>query len=482
LLVSPLIGWTQDQLFDVAHARPGSLWNAVPAGATRDVLLSLLSAADNITPYVFLEQVLSGAMQGRHKLLTRLGDEARDPVNELLNAALQMAREGVVSLQQFIDAFDRNEGDIVRDPGAAGDAVRVMTVHGAKGLQAPIVIIADACTDPEKALDRDFNWAIEGIAERLPLFRPRTAERLLVESLEDAAVRAEVKAREEHWRLLYVAMTRAEERLIIAGSLTPSAAKRGVPEQSWHAVIERAMRGLGADALPGGELRFGDAEQMRVKPVAVSVTTIARPDWLDRDAPQEARPPRPLAPSAIGQDDTPQPPPGAAMVTAAERGRLLHALFERLPALLPEQRRGAGLQWLANTGGDPGLIDTALAVIDNPDFAPLFTPDALAEAPIAGVVDGIVIAGTVDRMVITEDAVDIVDFKTGRRVPISLDAIPVAHLRQMAAYAAVVQGIFPDRAVRASLLYSEGPVLHRLTPELLATHKPGFAAQQDKLL
>ena len=482
LLVSPLIGWTQDQLFEVAHGRKGSLWNAMPGGDARDALLSLLSAADNITPYVFLEQLLSGPLQGRRKLLTRLGDEARDPVNEMLNSALQMEREGVVSLQQFIDAFDRNEADIVRDPGAAGDAVRVMTVHGAKGLQAPVVIIADACADPDRALDRDFTWAIEDVADALPLFRPRTAERLLVGSLEASAARAEAKARAEHWRLLYVAMTRAEERLVIAGALSPSAAKRGVPEQSWHAAVERAMRGMGAEQLPGGALQFGDAEHYGAKAVAAAAVPVARPDWLDRAAPQEARPPRPLAPSSAGQDDTPQPPPGPAMAVAAERGRLLHALFERLPALPVDQRRAAGLQWLASVGGDPALVNHALAVIDNPDFAVLFGPDALAEAPVAGVVDGIVIAGTVDRMAVTADMVEIVDFKTGRRVPDGLDGIPVAHLRQMAAYAAVVQGIFPDRTVRASLLYSEGPVLHRLPDALLVAHKPGFAGQQDKLL
>jgi ATP-dependent helicase/nuclease subunit A len=482
LLVSPLIGWTQDQLLAVAHGRPGRLWNAVPAGETRDALLSLLSAADNITPYVFLEQLLSGPMQGRKKLLTRLGDEARDPVNEVLYAAQQMEREGVVSLQQFIDAFDRNEADIVRDAGAAGNAVRVMTVHGAKGLQAPIVIIADACTDPDKALDRDFTWAIEDVADALPLFRPRTAERMLAESLEDAAARAEAKARAEHCRLLYVAMTRAEERLVIAGALSLSAAKRGVPEQSWHAAIERAMRGMGAEQLPDGALQFGDAEHFGSKATTPAAVPTQRPDWLDRVAPLEARPSRPLAPSAVGQDDTPQPPPGPAMAAAAERGRVLHALFERLPALPVDQRRVAGLQWLASVGGDPALIDHALEVIDNPDFAVLFGPEALAEAPVAGVVEGIVIAGTVDRMAVTADMVEIVDFKTGRRVPDGLDAIPVAHLRQMAAYAAVVQGVFPDRTVHASLLYSEGPLLHRLPPELLAAHKPGFAGQQDKLL
>ncbi len=493
LLVSPLIGWTQDDLFHVAHGRAGVLWDAVAAGETRDTLREMLRAADNITPYAFLENLLSGALQGRRKLIARLGEEARDPVDELLNAALQFEREGTSSLQQFLDWFDRGETDVVRDAGAAGDAVRVMTVHGAKGLQAPLVILADACADPDTSLERNFRWTIEGVVDSLPLFRPRKAEGALVSSLQMSMAAADDKARKEHWRLLYVAMTRAEERLVIAGSLGPRA-KGVVPGDSWHAAVERAMVRLEStkteDAHWGDVLRYGQRASASSAPVrqthdvsrrgAEDAETI-RPDWLDRQAPQEARPPRPLAPSSIGQDDVADPPPGDVMAAAAVRGRLLHALFERLPPLDPALRRDAGARWLAAEGAVPGLVDVALGVIDDPQFAGIFAPDALAEAPVAGVIDGRVIAGTVDRLVIGDAAVEIVDFKTGRRVPSSIDDIPVQHVRQMAAYAAVVAGIFPDKAVHASLLYSEGPVLHRLPPELLAAHKPGFADAQDNL-
>ena len=490
LLASPLIGWSQDDLFAVAHGRVGALWDAVPAASARDALGDMLSAADNITPYAFLENLLSGALQGRRKLLARLGEEVRDPIDELLNAALQFEREGVASLQQFLDWFDRGETDIVRDSGAAGDAVRVMTVHGAKGLQAPLVILADACADPDKALDRNFKWTIDGVVDSLPLFRPRGAERALVASLQASMDEADDKAKREHWRLLYVAMTRAEERLVIAGSLG-SRAQGVVPGESWHAAVERAMVRLDSakidDANWGGMLRYGQAASAFSVPLrrgieAAENSRFTLPEWLSKAAPQEARPPRPLAPSSIGQEDVASPPPSAAMVAAAKRGRLLHALFERLPALIPEQRRAAGAQWLASEGADAGLVDVALKVIDNPQFSGIFVSDALAEAPLAGVVDGVVIAGTVDRLSVSETMVEIVDFKTGRRVPEDASAIPVAHLRQMAAYVAVLEGIFPGRGIKAALLYSEGPKLHYLTPELLELHKPGFATEQDNLL
>ena len=490
LLVSPLIGWTQEDLFAIARARSGSLWDAVPPGEARDALLNMLRAADNITPYAFLENLLSGSLKGRRKLLRRLGEEARDPIDELLNAALNYEREGIASLQQFLDWFDRGDSEIVRDADAAGDAVRVMTVHGAKGLQAPLVILADACAEPDRALERNFRWTIEGVVDDLPLFRPRTAERALVASLQTSLELADDKARKEHWRLLYVAMTRAEERLVIAGSLGPRE-KGVVPDNSWHAEVERAMMRLNSAKIEsaewGGMLRHGNADQVpasatqRADRREGTAEAFARPDWIDRPAPQEARPPRPLAPSAIGRDDVAQPPPSAEMAAGAERGRMLHALFERLPTISSEKRRKSGENWTKAAGSDASLVDTALRIIEAPEFADIFAADALAEAPIAGVFNGLVIAGTVDRMALSDGFVDIVDFKTGRRVPQTIDAIPIEHVRQMAAYAAVLSGIFTDRIVRASLLYSEGPVLHRLPAALLDAHKPGLDALQDKL-
>ena len=493
LLVSPLLGWTQGDLFVIAHGRSGRLWDNVPAGDARDALNNMLNAADNITPFAFLEDLLSGALQGRKKLLARLGNEARDPIDELLNAALQFEREGIASLQQFLDWFDRGETEVVRDSGSAGDAVRVMTVHGAKGLQAPLVILADACANPEQALERNFKWKIDDIIDALPIPRPRGAERALVASLQTSMDDAEDKARKEHWRLLYVAMTRAEERLVIAGSLGPRAGGV-VPAASWHSAVERAMTRIGAirsDIAPWGTVtRYGNATSAPVTDGSIGNVVSAsserhsqaQPEWINRPAPQEARPPRPLAPSSIGQDDVAYPPPTAAMAIAAERGRLLHALFERLPGLPPAQRRAAGRQWLVAEGGDVSLVDVALSVIENRQFGEIFTPEALAEAPVAGVIDGIVIAGTVDRLCVGDTCVDIVDFKTGRRVPASIDDVPVQHLRQMAAYAAVLQAIFPAHEIRAALLYTEGPTLHRLLPDVLAAHKPSFAAAQHNLV
>lgn len=488
LLVSPLMGWTQDELLAGAHTRKGGLWRHLRATQPAErlgPLEELLRRADFTTPYRFLEEMLSGPMQGRRKLLLRLGEEARDPIEELLNAALNFEKVATPSLQRFLDWFDRGDVEIVRDSAQPQGAVRVMTAHGAKGLQAPLVILADATVDPGNS-PRDFLlWEPEGHeGGKFPIFRPRAAER--GGALDDVIAEADRKELQEHWRLFYVAATRAEERLVIAGALSPRA-KGEPPPSSWYAASARAFEALGAE----GEFR-GKVPQLPVKlkerTEAGGDENAAIPAWIAQPAPVEARPPRPLAPSSLGEDLVADPPPDPAMRAAAERGRLLHALFERLPSVAADRRGEVAERWLAGSAGvsDAGervaLVRAALAVTEDARFADLFGPNALAEAPIAAVVEGgLVVSGTVDRLVVTPDRVRVVDFKTGRRAPASIGDIPAYHLRQMAAYAAALAVIFPERGVEAALLYTAGPVLHVLPPEMLAAHKPGFSSPEQSL-
>ncbi|AQR72625.1 double-strand break repair helicase AddA [Sphingomonas sp. LM7] len=491
LLVSPLIGWSQDELMAAAlRPKSASLWSHLRDTAKDRIgpLEALLNRADFTTPYRFLEEILSGALDGRRKLLLRLGEEARDPIEELLNAALNFENVATPSLQRFLDWFDRGDVEIVRDAAQPAGSVRVMTAHGAKGLQAPLVILADATVDPTRS-PRDFLlWAPEDHdAAPFPIFRPRAAER--GGPLDVVLEMADRRELQEHWRLFYVAATRAEERLVIAGALGPQA--KGVPpEASWYAACARALDALG---VPEGEAR----EFRGITPAApVAVSTEkgekpaehpALPGWIKLPAPAEARPPRPLAPSSLGEDLAADPPPTPAMRLAAERGRLLHALFERLPALAPDVRAPAAERWLAGPGGVEDMAAraeiaaAALAVIEDLRFADLFAPDALAEAPIAAVVEGLVVSGTVDRLVVRDDVVRVVDFKTARRASATLDAMPPYHVRQMAAYAAALAVIFPGRRIEAALLYTAGPTLHVLPPELLAARKADLLATEQSL-
>lgn len=485
LLVSPLIGWTQDDLMQAAPREAGSLWRHL--GRTQPAerlapLLAMLGRADIATPYQFLEELLSGPLDGRRKLIRRLGTEARDPIEELLNAALTFEGTTTPSLQRFLDWFDRGDVEIVRDPSAPLDAVRVMTAHGAKGLQAPLVILADATADPTAAPRSILKWSPEPGDAPIPVFRPRGSER--GGPLDDVTSTAEQRELQEHWRLFYVAATRAEERLVIAGALGPKA--KGVPPvSSWYAAADRAFTELGLPPGEGERTFVGRVVQPPVasKPDRVTVPddSAALPDWARRPAPQEARPPRPLSPSALGEDAVSDPPPTPAMRVAAERGRLIHALLERLPGVAPDTRADIADRWLAQAAGVEDaearaeIVASVIAVLADARFAELFGPDTLAEAPIAATLaDGIVVSGTVDRLLIEPTRVRVIDFKTGRRAPRDLSDLPDYHVRQMSAYAAALAMIFPGRTIEAALLYTAGPRMLDLPADLLAAHKPHY--------
>lgn len=496
LLVSPLIGWTQDELYVRTHKRGrAALWEHLRAtaddmpAATMAALRHLLGMADFTTPFRFLESVLSGPIDGRRRLYARLGREARDPIDELLNQALAFEQRETVSLLGFVTQIEGSAADIKRQTEARSDVVRVMTVHGSKGLQAPIVILADA-TDDAGIGHRPFSVDVAGW-EKLPVFALPADERH--GKLADAYAAAAKAASEEHWRLFYVAMTRAEEVLVVAG--VTKKPDRTVSETSWHAAAESVLAGMGSeweDAGPlWGQRRVHRANAgkwaKRASAAKIAAPPLVVPDWALRPAPEEARPPRPLAPSALGEDDVAVPPQGVARVAAVERGLLLHALFERLPPVAPEKRRTAALRWLVPQA--PGLtesaraamVDEVLTILDDPDHAALFGPGSLAEVPLSAVVDGAVIAGIVDRLLVTESGVTVIDYKTGRRVPDDAAAVAPAYLRQMAAYRDALGVIFPGRRVEAALLYTAAPRLIRLGDALLDAHKPGLAATKANL-
>lgn len=482
LLVSPLIGWDQDQLRLLAYGRKSSLWRELRQRSAEfadvhQALSELLRIADFTTPSVFLETILSGPMQGRRKLYSRLGMAARDPIDELLNSAIEFERTETASLDRFLAWFSRGSVEVQRDPGRPGNEVRVMTVHGAKGLEAPVVILADATADPARLGRTPITLEFDvGQAAGAPLLRPKKDERTA--PFEERIALEERRDLEEHWRLLYVALTRAADRLIVTG-VAPKPKKDGSearPPECWHVAVERALTAIGAEPLDHGNwgtgLVYGTAPAARAKgrgqkarPAAIEV-----PEWALRQAPPEARPPRPLAPSAIAADDEAAPPPSDAMRAAALRGTWIHQLLERLPAVAPKERAAAADRWLEHSAGvadAPGrheIVEQVCAILSDSRFSDLFGAGSLAEAPLAATLpDGRVIAGTMDRLLVEAERISVIDYKTGRVPPSDAD-VPASHRAQMKAYVEALQVIFPGRRVSASLLYTAGPKLIDATP------------------
>jgi ATP-dependent helicase/nuclease subunit A len=494
LLVSPLVGWTQEQLlafgYRKSHVR---LWEHLrqhegpDTFATMEQLRGLLARADYDPPHVLLHWLLVGPWAGRRRLVARLGREANDPIDELLNAAMAYASGNTPSLVGFLQWFDAGEGELKREAGKNEGLVRVMTVHGAKGLQAPIVILADAADDPDKSPPRglELSETIMGDRRAVPLPSLRKEEKAApVREAEEEVAKEE---REEHWRLLYVAMTRAEEALFIVGALRKKQAE--VLPESWYAMLEPLF---GADewmpdALWDGRKQLGALSPVPDAEVRQAEPATDLPDVLTMPIGPEPRPPRPLAPSSLGEDGAPDPPvrPGPGAVLAAQRGTLLHKLFERLPQTASDAESHVGAMiWLArnapalSVAEHEEIVATALSVLADPQWADVFGPASLAEVPLAALVEGRMIVGTIDRLVIGLEVIRIVDFKTARRPPRSLAEIPAAYVRQMAAYVQAMAVIHPGRRVEAALLYTQTPELFVLPPELLAAQKLGLGVAQ----
>lgn len=398
---------------------------------------------------------------------------ARDAVDELMNSALEFERQETASLERFLAWFSHGTVDVQRDPGQPVNEVRVMTVHGAKGLEAPVVILADATADPARLGRTPLTVDIEvERAGSAPLLRPKKDERC--PPFEEVISAEEQRDLEEHMRLLYVALTRAADRLIVSGVM-PKAKNDGSdprPANSWHVIVERAMAPIAAAGEDHVALRYGSGGSARSKRVRekIELPPLAIPAWATAPAPLEARPPRPLAPSAIATDDEIAPPPSEAMRATALRGTWIHALLERLPAVEASARARAADRWLERSAGvgdaavRAEIVEQVCGILSDPRFASLFGPGSLGEAPLAATLpDGRVIAGTVDRLRVEADEVSVIDFKTGR-VPASDADIPNSHRAQMAAYAEALQVIFPGRRVSASLLYTAGPKLIELMP------------------
>jgi ATP-dependent helicase/nuclease subunit A len=494
LLKSPLFDWDDDLLYALAQPRKGNLWSSLRDRAAErpefaraaEELSVLLAQADFVPPYELYAQVL-GARGGRRAMLRRLGPDAADPLDEFLAAALSYERIHGPSLQGFLAWLGAGESEVKRDLDQRGrDEVRIMTVHGAKGLQAPIVILPDTLQMPKK-LSRIL-WSADG----LPLWAGRDGTAPVYAAAKQAA---ESRRDQEYRRLLYVALTRAEDRLYVCGWET----QRKPPAGNWYALVKAGLETCaGAQEI---ELSFGGTEGWsgpgrrlesqqtaaleEAKSVAVAARTdVAEPKWLRQLPKPEASPPRPLAPSRPAMPDPPARSPLSDQgADRFQRGRLVHRLLQSLPDLASEVRAVAGRRYLAQPlhGLQPdaqaAILAETLGVLDRPDFAALFGPQSRAEVPVVAVLGERAISGQIDRLAVLPDRVLIVDYKTLRPPPADADSVPPAYLAQLAAYRAAVAAIYPGRPVEAAILWTDGPILMPIPAELLDLSRVGGASR-----
>jgi len=350
--------------------------------------------------------------------------------------------------------------------------VRVMTVHGAKGLEAPVVILADTMTPPA--------------GPRPPRLLKLAGGALIWAGRKDddvasvAAARAAAlgEAEDEYRRLLYVAMTRAAERLIICGA----DGIRARPKGCWYDLIRGALDPFLVEEQDNGGkvLRYRkDAAEpllpLRAGAVADAQAAVAHamPSWLREPAPAQAPRPAPLSPSAAFDeaiDRLAQPETTATdRQRALARGRVVHRLLQSLPDIPAERRSDAARRYLGKFEADfsaeqrADILRQVSAILDDENFAELFAPGSRAEVPIVGRLsradaDPILVSGQVDRLVVIGDAVLIADYKSDRSVPAKLDEVE-PYVAQLALYRGVLAQLYLDKTVRAALVFTEGPRL-----------------------
>ena len=440
------------------------------------VLDDVLSKTDWMRPYELIDRILT-RHKGRENLLDRLGEEAEDGIDELLSQAMRYEQTEAPTLTGFLNWFASGAVELKREMDAASGQIRVMTVHGAKGLEAPIVILPD--TVATRYRDRD-----EVVFLRKGLMGWKTSAPEQNKAEQYAIATKRELALQEKLRLLYVAMTRAETWLIVcgAGKLEKEDAL------NWYRLVEKGMGTAGAISTDNGlVLQNAIWEDAYQEPdTDAGAAQVEMPAWIDTPAPAAARQ-KTLSPSDLGgakalpseTDD------GMDEVAAMRRGSLIHLLLEHLPNKPQADWAKLAKTLIQNHDSQSdtteinAILDIVTHVLNTDALKPVFDTSALAEVTITGEIpelDGKRIYGTIDRLIVTDTTVLAVDFKSNQRVPDSPDQVPLGLLRQMGAYLSGLRPIYPDHTIEVAILWTQSQQLMRLPHDIVIEALKGSTA------
>ncbi len=483
-LKSPLAGFSEDALFDIACNRKGSLWHALrQSGAHQETvrwLENVIAQGRRHAPFAFFAEILQRPCPADRDgtalraLKRRLGNDCADPVEELLNAALQHEKSQPPALQQFVRDIESSDQEIKREMEEGDGQVRIMTVHGSKGLQAPIVILPDTVKSGSSAKLPRILWPDKTGLE-LPLWCARKEDE--PETYRQAKETLAGKADDEYRRLLYVAMTRAEDRLYVSGC----AQSENIDEASWYALVRQGFSNCaesrnysppetGDDGSPARLRKISSLQTREADRADKSATDktedVDLPGWIHKAAPEEPDPPRPLTPSRPSAPDPVSSPLDEEGQFRFLRGNVTHSLLQFLPDLPQEAREDAARLYVEKSGAglperiQANIVTETLSILDDPRFSDLFGPGSRAEVPVTGLLSGNkIVSGQIDRLVVREDEVLIVDYKTNRPAPMEANAIPEMYMDQMRSYRDILLQVYPRKNVRCFLLWTESALM-----------------------
>jgi len=504
-LKSPLFGLTDKDLFEIAWQRKGSLRTALSEraaadGRLRDALWRLEQCERRFaheTPFAFYAWLLGGD-GGRARILHRLGHEANDALDEFLELALNYERKAPASLQGFMAWLRTADLEVKRDMEISRDEVRVMTVHGAKGLEASVVFLVDTTTSPSDTTRLKLINLSQGNADPhapgVVVWAGRKAEDPPPVVTARAAMIGDTE--DEYRRLLYVAMTRAADRLIVGGCLPGN--MRSVRPLSWYDLITKGLEGSALqlqeiETAAGRVKRYTRPEETApsAAPAAApaAATPLVLPNWLLTPAQPEFSAESFVRPSDPAGDDSRKVRTAESLeqrARALQHGTLVHRLLQSLPDVAAARRPEAALAYLCRNAGGwseadrQALAERTLALIADSRFADVFAPGSRAEVSIVGRVERkggrpALVSGQIDRLVVTENEVLIVDFKTNHAPPTDPAEAPRAYVRQLALYREVLAKLYPQLPVRAALLWTE-------TAELMEISAPALEAELASII
>jgi ATP-dependent helicase/nuclease subunit A len=495
-LKSPLFGLNDDDLFKLAWDRKGPLREALARHAATDHRLASVHRRleqcerrlAGLTPFSFYAWLLGGD-GGRARILRRLGHEANDALDEFLELALAYERKAPASLQGFVAWLRAADTEVKRDMEISRDEVRVMTVHGAKGLEASVVFLVDTTTSPSDTQRLRLihlpqgNGAPHGPG--VVVWAGRKAEDpARVADARDAMLS---ETEDEYRRLLYVAMTRAADRLIVGGCMPGN--MKNVRKSCWYDLICKGLDNSGLELqdfeTPNGRVRRyfrpGDIDASSAPAASSAPGPIKLPSWVQTPAPAEMAADSLLRPSDPAHDNSRRVRSGESLTLRAraiQRGNLVHRLLQSLPDVRSERRGEAALSYLARNADDwteeerKALAQRVVGLIADPRFAPVFAPGSRAEVSIVGRLErpgqaAALVSGQIDRLVVTPQEVLIVDFKTNHAPPKTPAEASRGYVRQLALYRAVLRKLYPQLPVRAALLWTEAPELMEISASAL---------------
>ncbi len=509
LLKSPLIGMDDSDLFNFSHERGRrTLWQSLrqynqKEGRYSEVVNYLnaqLRKADFTRPFETLNEILNslcplGAdkgltpMTGWKAFRNRLGTQADEAIFELLNIAVAFEYELAPTLQNFITYLHTTNSEIKRDSEAGSNEVRILTVHGSKGLQAPVVIIPNCFTTTKNP--KGFMWDEDN---KYCLWFASKIEETDASDLSPSSIVCDLEKKnyEELMRLLYVGMTRAEE-ILICGGVGTRGDKNEDPKITWYDKILNGMESLQAQKMEyipasqkynhiwtSGEQRKKDistytyvykTEHMGAKKEykgeqQKSFVEKHIPEWVMQNAVAESPLARPLAPSRIVNSEMPASPSPLSSDTDGidvfKRGIILHKLLEILPQITEDNRKNSILGYLSSpsleldTGTQEKWCTEILSVMNTYPY--IFDITTRAEVPISGIVtingEKHPVSGIIDRLCITNDTIYIVDFKSNVHVPNSVAEVPETYKVQLSVYKDLLQEIYPDKQIKTQLLWT----------------------------